>query len=323
MKDPGNRNKMPVNIASKKYCKKRKRVRRMTTTLLKNSETEINETQFDEIKEELSSSSTTPMDIINGLELILTKCQIDALTHVSKIAHTESTKALEKTGILMMKCQRLGITETQITQVLGFIRDEMQLMVHIDINTLEKLITDTHYRNLFETGKSGGEDDINVRSGWENLLFNDAYNDAKPVDRCKYGCFNTNKSNHPNEHALGGYGDNYLILKPHMRRRVTCCNNDSCELCDMRLVGTLDNYAHVLAQYSDPELVSLVNTVCSENPVKTDLNYKEIQIHGPLALSDFQTLVVNRCYEYKEKIGLCGLFEKFKSLGINVIESDP
>lgn len=253
---------------------------------------------------------------------ILVKCQINALTHVSQIARIESIKALEKGGILMKKCQRLGITEAQITHCLSFIRDEMQLMVHVSFKTLEKLITDTHYRNMFETGHSCGTNDHYYRNQWENLLFGNAYENSIPFDRCKYGCLNTNISNHPNGSAIA-YGDNYFTLKPHMRSRITCCNNDSSDLCDQRLVGTLDNYAHILAEFKDDEINDFVTTICSRNSKQIQMQYKEIQIHGPLVLSDFETLVINRRYEYTEKIGLFSIAKKIESLGIKVIESDP
>lgn len=187
---------------------------------------------------------------------------------------------------------------------------------------MEKLITDTHYRNMFETRRSGGALNAKVRCVWENILFGDAYEDADPADRCKYGCFNTNKSNHPNKFAEC-YGDNYLTLKLHMRQRTTCCNNDSSYLHNgSRLVGTLDNYAHILSQYEDQEIKDFVSTVCSKNPRRTHMHYKEFQVHGPLALSDFQTLVINQKHRYKENVELCDLVGKFRSFGIEVIESD-
>jgi hypothetical protein len=51
---------------------------------------------------------------------------------------------------------------------LAFIRDEAPLVVHLFADAhaaLPKLLRDTHYRNQFETGSSGGVLDATARCG--------------------------------------------------------------------------------------------------------------------------------------------------------------
>lgn len=252
---------------------------------------------------------------------VLTKEQISALEYVSGMALKKSMDAMEE---LIKKAQTLEISENMLNQILEYFRSSVPLIIHIDLKTLEFLASDTHYRNQFETKTSGGKLSPGLRSVWENELFNGAYNKSLPFDRCKYGCMNTNTYNLPIRDAIS-YGDNYLILKSHMRSRVTCCYNDTSNRICRENVGTLDNYAHILAMFSDDELKSIAENVCSKtyHLSKNWISYKEIQIHGPVTIdSDVHTLVMNRRHEYKENKHLHRLVEKFRSRGIDVIESD-
>lgn len=253
----------------------------------------------------------------------LTKEQIHALAHVSEIAHKESLKALGKQGSLIKIARNLRISRTSLIKTLLYIRDA-QITIHLTLETLKIIVTDTHYRNQFETKTSGGKLDYDMRIKWENDLFGGAYNESQAFDRCKYECLNMNPGNRPVTDA-GAYGDNYLILKSGIRARVTCCYGDSSDLTNKNRVGTLDNYAHILSQFSDyeiQEIVNLANGISKE--VEAHMSYKEVQIHGPIVLrTDIEALVIHHRYKYKENPDLCKLVEKFTVIGIRVIESDP
>ncbi len=256
----------------------------------------------------------------------MTKGQTNALEYVSVIAHRESNNALDPMSEFMKRVQCMGMSTDDLFLVFRYIRDCVPLVIHVNIKTLGFLASDTHYRNQFETKTSGGKLHQGLRTEWENEMFNGSYNGVIPFDRCKYGCFNTNQHNSPIACA-GNYGDNYFVLKSHIRHRVTSCYGDSSNSMNRKCMGTLDNYAHVLALYSDDELKNIVNSAL-KRPVYTIQSkcqynvYREIQIHGPVTLSDFESLIINRQYDYKEDKDLQRLVEKFRSYGINIVESD-
>jgi hypothetical protein len=156
---------------------------------------------------------------------------------------------------------------------------------------------------------------------WEDNMFNNIYNNAIPFDRCKYGCLNTNKKNKTILCAIP-YGNNYLILKSHMRARVTCCYGDSGNGNGSMQLGTLENYAHVLEQFRDNELKNIVSLACDIRYVqKAETTYKEIQIHGPISIyTDIETLVLNKSIVMSKE--MIKLVNNFKSRGIKIIYTD-
>ena len=92
---------------------------------------------------------------------------------------------------LLQRLEKLGYTERQLRRCLTFLRDEAPIIIHVSMTkALKFLVDDTHYRNQFETGTSGGSLSTPSRTSWENRLFNKLYEGAAPVDRCKYGVFN-------------------------------------------------------------------------------------------------------------------------------------
>lgn len=259
--------------------------------------------------------------------LSLTIEQKNALTYIFYKAQQESQKALNKNGILMIKAQNLKISNENLLKTLEYIRDEVALVINIHVpQTLESLVNDSHYRNQFETQTSGGYLSNESRITWENNMFNNTYNEVIPFDRCKYGYININRNNRPTA-TTEGYGDSYLILKPHVRSRTTCCYGDSGNLNGMISLGTLENYAHILVQFSDKELTDIVSLACSMPHTKNneiiyeEYKYKEVQFHGPIALNtDVETLVINKRHETSQKVK--ELANNFKLRGIQVIYSN-
>jgi len=88
------------------------------------------------------------------------------------------------------------------------------------------------------------------------------------------------------------YGDSYLMLK-NARLRCTFSPVDSGGICGTRL-AVLDQYAHVLMEFSDDELKE-VSRVANAREGSADrigdstkldgFNYKEAQIHGEIDLA--------------------------------------
>jgi hypothetical protein len=73
-----------------------------------------------------------------------------------------------------------------LDQIISYLQS-CPLVIHFPIDVLELFVNDTHYRNQFETARSRGTLDTSARTIWEASLFGDAYNDAEPFVRPKYG----------------------------------------------------------------------------------------------------------------------------------------
>eukprot|EP00438_Fugacium_kawagutii_P003939 Skav230539 [mRNA] locus=scaffold1183:357481:369946:- [translate_table: standard] len=120
------------------------------------------------------------------------------------------------------------------------------------------LESDEYYRrhdeSQFETKTSNGalDDGNNIRIGWEEDLFGDAYHDATAFERCKYGALNVT-NDYEGCKSANHYGDSYLILKD-VRLRCSFAATDSggiegaAEAATRRegrsRLAVLDKYAH-------------------------------------------------------------------------------
>ena len=117
-------------------------------------------------------------------------------------------------------------TEKDLRRCLRFLRDEAPIIIHVSMQrALKFLVQDTHYRNQFETGTSGGTLNSNSRTSWEDRLFNKYYHDSTPFDRCKYGVFNVVNDPHGVSNC-SNYGESYLVLK-NVRLRTSFADMDS------------------------------------------------------------------------------------------------
>ena len=97
--------------------------------------------------------------------------------------------------------------------------------------------------------------------------------------------------------ASPDYGSSYLLLKDHVRTRVTFTSRDSgvgkCNL------GTCEHFAHVLAEFSDLDLRAVLSRVGSGSAASCqhdqyrETHYKEMQVHGDIVLArDVEAIVL-------------------------------
>ena len=55
-----------------------------------------------------------------------------------------------------------------VFRTLQWVRSAAPIIIHVNLDRVLKfLVDDTHYRNRFETGTSGGSTDIVARKSWE------------------------------------------------------------------------------------------------------------------------------------------------------------
>jgi hypothetical protein len=171
---------------------------------------------------------------------------------------------------------------------------------------------DGRYRTQFETGTSGGSENLRLRRGWERRMFGDAY-DGHDVHRPKYGNVNFLARTAGDEHAHQ-YGKSYLVLGRQIRARCTITSADSSS--DGCKLGTLRHCAHVLLDFisntprahradfvevlyqlgrrtDDGALATIAQRIrrgdLTANPF---WQYMEVQVHGPLRFERDVTLVV-------------------------------
>jgi len=218
----------------------------------------------------------------------LVPCQRSAICGVRKEAELNHSKAMLK---LLERGSSIGVGHAELWSVLTWIRDLAPIIVHVDLDAvLPFLEEDTHYRNQFETSSSKGLLCPQKREEWERNLFGGCYDDAKPFERPKYGVLDVMNDNR-GVLCARDYGDSYFTLK-NARLRCTFSPVDSGGICGDRL-AVLDQYAHVLMEFSDDELreVSRVANAREGSPdrigdsTKLDgFNYKEAQIHGEVDL---------------------------------------
>jgi len=214
--------------------------------------------------------------------------QRHAVAHTRTISQYYHRQAWTR---LLAKAKALGFKDKDVFATLDYIREQAPLIIHLQLDKqigdeqlIDKLHKDTHYRNQFETGVSGGYLGTHVRAIWEHDLFGDAYDKAQGGDRPKYGVLNN--TNDPLGCATcRQYGDSYLLLKD-VRLRTTFSAEDSANLKAEEL-ACCDYYAHVLNEYSDKELgiTLLVGSGKVESAPSHDIRaYKEAQFHGMVLL---------------------------------------
>lgn len=212
----------------------------------------------------------------------LVTCQKNAVSNIRRLAKGNHEKALP---LVQRRVAALGHTDSDLWMTLAWIRELAPIIVHVNLDKmLQFMENDTHYRNQFETGASGGLLNTDVRKKWEKDLFGGKYDRAAGHDRPKYGVQNV-MNDHRGVVKCAQYGDSYMILKD-VRLRCTFSPEDSANLKADRL-AVLDFYAHVLNEYSDDELRETLKVANSKDAALLGdsdkvgkMKYKEAQIHG-------------------------------------------
>jgi len=234
--------------------------------------------------------------------------QTKALTYVRETSLEQHQQRLSS---LLEKVKKFGFSEEDLNTALRYIEHRAPIIIHLKLDQILPLLSkDTHYRNQFETGRTNGSNDLVARSGWEDKCFNNAYKESTPFHRPKYGVLNV-VSDPRGITLCSSYGDSYLVLRKHMRSRVT---GASCDTSNSHVkVGTLDLYGHVLEAFSDNEIKVVLEAATKKSTAADSsklATYKELQVHGEVLLErDIESIVVNTRHK-SDKI-LVELVESF------------
>ena len=246
----------------------------------------------------------------------LTETQIRAVKYIVDESRKNS---IQKEYELFNKIQNAD----HLQKLLLYIRDEAPIIIHIDIaNLCDTFMKDKYYRNLFETGHSKGTNCTTSRTTWENRMFNYIYDEkTTPFDRVKYGVLNV--LNDPyGVNACYSYGNSYFRLK-RVRLRTSFADGDTSSATST--LSSCEYYCHILAKYNQEELNATLDVALNRKKyVNSSIIsvYKEVQIHGPVDLSEnVEALVVNPSHKLNKPliIKLDKLGEKY---GFNVVWMD-
>lgn len=236
--------------------------------------------------------------------LQLTRAQHAALQHVVDRAQQRASSP-EVYLNLVARFRGLGFSERNLQRTLLWIRDEAPIIIHVDLpSLLPHLVSDTHYRNQFETLTSRGNLSHESRREWEKRLFGNAYRDAEAFDRVKYGVLNV--VNDPaGVRVCRCYGDSILVLSHETRLRCSFSSKDS-GYDDVTNLATTEYYTHILAEYDDQELQSVVEVANGvEQCARSDKisMYKEVQIHGAIRLDrDIEVLIAHSRHKVDRRL---------------------
>lgn len=198
---------------------------------------------------------------------------------------------------LLERFIEVGLSPAEFWSCLTWIRDLAPIIVHIDLDTLgpqfeeERSTGDTHYRNQFETEMCNEYFNKGLHEHWERNLFGSSYDDAWLSERPKYGFLDVMNDHRGVVPARHEYGDSYFILK-NVRLRCTLAPQDSGGTNSERL-AVLDQYAHVLMEFSDDELHEVACVANAEQGSQRRLgdstkinsfHHREAHIHGEVDL---------------------------------------
>jgi hypothetical protein len=122
------------------------------------------------------------------------------------------------------------------------------------------------------------------------------------------GAMVANRAGVGSSHSGGGGGDpaTFSLIRtlpppPSKKKRAAMYSHSPPPIASLSYpLGTCDHYAHILAQYTDAELRSVVEVACGSSQMagsssSSTSTYKEVQVHGPIDLArDIDSLVLNK-----------------------------
>ncbi|KAJ3443705.1 hypothetical protein M0812_09549 [Anaeramoeba flamelloides] len=242
--------------------------------------------KFDPKDYDKRKSFLPPTEEVKGL-LTLNPRQTTVMKYVVSVSKKKSEEAYSQ---VLDKLAKMKFNKNDLDKTLIYIRDAAPVIIHFNSNTFDKLLNDTHYRNLFEINKQKYNKSSGNRVHHESQLFNNIYekfgtrNHCDPFERPKYGSLNI-VNDQKGVKCCSCYGECHMELKG-VKLRTTFANMDSFHT---KNLASCEYYCHVLSEFSEKELKAIVEVGTGRATWKNSsliANYKECQIHGPVKLSE-------------------------------------
>jgi hypothetical protein len=229
---------------------------------------------------------------------VLTKEQIKCLVTVNKKCQEIQNTSFEYQ--MNNKLKDTKITPDKFIRVRDKYFEDIKLQINCNYHDVNRITSDTHYRNQFETGFSNGTLCNNTRKIWEQELFNYP-TDMIGFDRPKYGNLPILKDCDVTTY----YGNCYFVLKPELIHRTTITLGDSST---SRTVFNF-NYFHFIGIDFINNIKKFVNT----KKISHCDHYVELQIHGPIYINkDIDKFY----YPAENKANLKNSIKTLKKIGI-------
>lgn len=249
---------------------------------IKNTKTILDILPDNPSKLNILSDNPSKLNILPDNLSNLTQTQKKAIEYCNKKAAIYSKNTLHNVKNRLIE---LNFKMEYLDLIIDYIRN-VDLIIHFNSKILIPFILkEDHYKNIFEIH----EIDYPSRISWEDNLFNKIYDkNTPPRERVKYGCLNLYGSSKGCASAIG-YGRSFMILKDHMKSRISFVNGDSC--LKQIHICTLNNFTHLLLYIPDRMIIELIK-LAEENIKRTgyldhmniayNYPYIEMQIHGDI-----------------------------------------
>jgi hypothetical protein len=173
------------------------------------------------------------------------------------------------------------VTATLIARQGRLVTDDAPLSVTVPANKVGAILKDGRLKSQFETGRSGGKNDPEIRADWEAAMFGYPRG-MNPEQRPIYGMVETGGPKPSSTRGNEQYGTVTLVLKDDVKDRATFTNGDSLNM-NRQFVPVRDPSSR-LAQ----ERVSGRMEVGDDNDT-----YYETQIHGGVKTSDIAKVIID------------------------------
>lgn len=197
----------------------------------------------------------------------------------AKRAVDSKTKEIDST--LSFTDPKGDVTAALLAKQVRLVTDDAPLSVTVPASKVGAILKDGRLKSQFETGKSGGKNDPEIRADWEAAMFGYPRG-MNPEQRPIYGMVETGGPKPSSTRGNEQYGTVTLVLKDEVKDRATFTNGDSLNM-NPQHVPVRDPSSRV-AQ----ERVSRRTQVGSDNDT-----YYEAQIHGGVKTSDIARVIID------------------------------
>ena len=247
------------------------------------------------------------------------------LTEKQKLALSNSKKKakIHEKGLeyhIGNRFDDLGIDKSYINKIINHftnnttVTSKIKELVGVNQSIFQIWLDDPTIKNSFETKSKGAGYDV-LRTGIENLLFHNAYSDAIPQEKPKYGSINF-KDDYFGDPLCVSYGRVTLIYKPEIKDRVTFTFNDS--FVGMLYICTFKYFSHILYHISERDIKAMIEIIDSGNVSAYNFTtYIEAQIHGPVDVSkDVERITIPKDLYDAHKNSVDTFQEKYPQIDI-------